>query len=325
MLSGLSFRRPFSKLTEREILALAIGAEEEDSRIYAMYAEMLRDQYPKSAAVFDGMKEEENSHRNRLIERYRHRFGEVIPVVKREEVSGFYRRRPVWLVSNLSLDQIRQEAALMERQAGVFYQRAAEVSTDLDTKKLLGDLAAAELGHERSAEKLESKHLDPESREEEDKTAHLEFLLTYVQPGLAGLMDGSVSTLAPVFAAAFATHNSWETFLVGLAASAGAGISMGLTEALADDGALSGRGSPVKRGLACGLMTMIGGLGHAVPYLIPHFWTATIVAMAIVLIELFAIAWIQNKYMKVPFFRAALQIIVGGGLVFAIGILIGSA
>lgn len=325
MLASLSFRRPFSKLSEREILALAIGAEEEDSRIYAMYAEILRQQYPQSAAVFDGMKEEEVSHRDRLMERYRHRFGEVIPVVKREDVSGFYRRRPVWLVANLSLDQIRSEAALMERQAGKFYLRAAELSTDLDTKKLLGDLAAAELGHEKAAEKLERTHLGAEAREQEDKVAQLEFILTYVQPGLAGLMDGSVSTLAPVFAAAFATHNSWDTFLVGFAASAGAGISMGLTEALADDGALSGRGSPLKRGLVCGMMTMVGGLGHALPYVVPHFWTATILASIIVLIELFAIAWIQNKYMKVPFFRAALQIVVGGGLVFAIGILVGSA
>lgn len=325
MIAGFRIRRPFSKLTEQQILALAIGAEEEDGRIYAMYAEKLRQDYPNSAKVFEDMALEENEHRRRLIELYQQRFGETIPVVRREDVSGFYTRRPVWLVENLGVERIRQEAALMEKHAHNFYLRAAEQSTDAETRKLLGDLAADEAGHIRSAHALEQKHLDAETRDEEAKTARLEFILTYVQPGLAGLMDGSVSTLAPIFAAAFATHNTHETFLVGLAASVGAGISMGLTEALSDDGVLSGRGSPVKRGLACGLMTALGGLGHALPYLIPDFNIATGIAIAIVFLELWAIAWIQNRYMETPFFRAALQIILGGGLVFAAGVLIGNA
>ena len=150
-------------------------------------------------------------------------------------------------------------------------------------------------------------------------------MLTWVQPGLAGLMDGSVSTLAPIFAAAFATGDTWQTFLVGLAASVGAGISMGFTEAASDDGSISGRGSPAKRGVASGVMTAVGGLGHALPYLIPDFWTATIIAMAVVFVELWAIAWVQNRYMETPFWRAALQVVLGGALVFASGILIGSA
>ncbi len=325
MIPGFSTRRPFSQLTEQQILALAIGAEEEDGRIYATYAEALRKDYPNSAAVFDAMTAEENLHRTRLIEQYRKRFGETIPVVRREDIAGFYRRKPVWLIENLGLDRIRREAALMEKQAANFYLLAAERSTSADIRQLLGDLAAEEANHVRSAHSLEEKHLSGEARSEEEKTAHLEFVLTYVQPGLAGLMDGSVSTLAPVFAAAFATHSSHETFLVGLAASIGAGISMGLTEALADDGVLTGRGSPLKRGVVCGMMTAIGGLGHALPYLIPDFWTATIVAMVIVALELWAIAWIQNRYMDTPFLRAALQIVVGGALVFAAGILIGNA
>jgi len=149
-------------------------------------------------------------------------------------------------------------------------------------------------------------------------------VLTYVQPGVAGLMDGSVSTLAPIFATAFATQDTWTTFLVGLAASVGAGISMGFTEAASDDGQISGRGSPIKRGLATGIMTTVGGLGHALPYLIPDFWTATITAMVVVVIELWAIAWIQNRYMDTPFWRATLQVVVGGALVFAAGALIGA-
>jgi VIT1/CCC1 family predicted Fe2+/Mn2+ transporter len=189
----------------------------------------------------------------------------------------------------------------------------------------LGDLAAAEAGHIDTAGRLEQQFLGGAVRSEEDATAHRKFLLTYVQPGLAGLMDGSVSTLAPIFAAAFATQNTWETFLVGLAASIGAGISMGLTEALSDDGALTGRGSPLARGLSCGIMTTLGGLGHALPYLIPDFWTATFIAIVVVLLELWAIAWIRWKFMETPFWRAAIQIVLGGALVFAAGILIGNA
>ncbi|MFY8152717.1 MAG: VIT1/CCC1 transporter family protein, partial [Hyphomicrobiales bacterium] len=237
----------------------------------------------------------------------------------------FYTRRPVWLVENLSLDSIRQEAADMERQAHEFYLAAAGRSTDAETRKLLGDLAAAEAGHQATASALTERHLGEGERETEDLASRRQFVLTWVQPGLAGLMDGSVSTLAPIFATAFATQDPWTTFLVGLSASVGAGISMGFTEAAHDDGKLSGRGSPWKRGLASGVMTAIGGLGHALPYLIPDFWTATILAFVIVFVELWAIVWIQNRYMETPFLRATFQVVLGGSLVLAAGILIGGA
>ncbi|MEM5544438.1 iron exporter MbfA [Sulfitobacter sp. AS92] len=317
-------RKRFKDLNEQEVLALAISSEEDDARIYRGYAERLRAEYPDSAAVFDGMAEEENEHRRRLIDLHRSRFGEVIPLIRREHVSGYYARRPVWLIENLSLERIRQEAAAMEQDAEKFYLAAAARTTDAATRQLLGDLAAAEAGHQDSAQDLTEKHLNDDSRSDEDSRAHRQFLLTWVQPGLAGLMDGSVSTLAPIFATAFATHNTWTTFLVGLAASVGAGISMGFTEAASDDGELSGRGSPIKRGVASGVMTTVGGLGHALPYLITDFWTATVVAIIVVFVELWAIAWIQNKFMETPFFRAAFQVVLGGALVFAAGVLIGS-
>ena len=317
-------RKRFDDLSEQEILALAISSEEDDARIYRGYGERLRSDYPASAAIFDGMAAEENTHRQRLIDLHRDRFGDVIPLIRREHVSGFYARRPVWLVENLSLDRIRSEAEAMEREAARFYTSAAARTTDAATRKLLGDLAAAEAGHERTATALEDKHLDDDTRAAEDDKDRRQFILTYVQPGLAGLMDGSVSTLAPIFAVAFATQDTWTTFLVGLAASVGAGISMGFTEAASDDGQLSGRGSPTKRGFASGIMTTVGGLGHALPYLIADFWTATVIAIAVVFVELWAIAWIQNKYMDTPFWRATLQVVVGGALVFAAGVLIGS-
>ena len=323
MLSALSFRRRFADLTEQEILALAISSEEDDARIYRSFAERLRADFPASAAVFDGMAVEEDSHRQRLIDLHRARFGEVIPLILREHVAGFYARRPVWLSQTLSLETMRGEAAAMENAAQDFYTRAAARTQDAATRKLLGDLAAAEAGHERHAQRLEETHLPQKARDAEDQTARRQFILTWVQPGLAGLMDGSVSTLAPIFATAFATHDSWTTFLVGSAASVGAGISMGFTEAAHDDGVLSGRGSPIKRGLASGVMTAVGGLGHALPYLIPDFWTATTLAMIVVFVELWAIAWIQNRFMETPFLRAALQVVVGGALVFAAGALIG--
>ncbi len=325
MIPGITSRRSFKDLSEQEILALAISSEEDDARIYRTYAERLRADFPDSASMFDGMAEEEDRHRQRLIALHKTRFGDSIPLLRREHVAGYYTRKPVWLVENLGLDKIRAEAAAMEEAAHNFYQRAASRTTDADTRKLLGDLAAAEAGHMRTADKLESKILDGKARSEEDSTAHRQFILTWVQPGLAGLMDGSVSTLAPIFATAFATHDTWTTFLVGLAASVGAGISMGFTEAASDDGQISGRGSPVKRGFASGIMTTIGGLGHALPYLIPHFSTATAIAIAIVFVELWVIAWIQNRYMDTPFMRAAFQVVLGGALVFAAGILIGSA
>jgi rubrerythrin len=323
MLSALTQRRRFSDLTEREVLALAIASEEDDARIYRSYAERLRGDYAATAAVFDGMATEEDGHRQRLIELFRSRFGEVIPLIRREHVAGFYARRPIWLVENLPLETVRAEAEAMERQAEAFYLRAAQATRDAATRKLLGDLAAAEAGHKTRAGDLIAAHVDAEAAEAEDRAAKRQFVLTWVQPGLAGLMDGSVSTLAPIFATAFATQDTWTTFLVGTAASVGAGISMGFTEAAHDDGVLSGRGSPWKRGLASGVMTTLGGMGHALPYLISDFWTATTIAIIVVFIELWAIAWIQNKYMETPFFRAALQVVLGGALVFAAGALIG--
>jgi rubrerythrin len=325
MIPGFVQRRHFDDLSDKEILALAITAEEDDGRIYRTYADRLRETFPQTAKMFDDMAEEEDVHRRRLIDRFRERFGEVIPLIRREHVAGFYARKPVWLLENLTPDRIRGEAAQMEETARRFYLEAAQRTRDAATRKLLGDLAAAEAGHEDLAQTLEAQHLDADARSEEDVKAHQQFVLTYVQPGLAGLMDGSVSTLAPIFATAFATQDTWTTFLVGLAASLGAGISMGFTEAASDDGQISGRGSPVKRGLACGIMTTLGGLGHALPYLIPAFWTATIVAAVLVFFELWAIVWIQNRYMQTPFFRATFQVVLGGALVFASGVLIGSA
>ncbi|MGB3554418.1 MAG: iron exporter MbfA [Jannaschia sp.] len=323
MLSAFVFRRRFRDLSEQEVLALAVSSEEDDSRIYRTYAEHLRQDYPDSAALFDGMAEEEDVHRRRLIDLHGERFGKVIPLIRREHVAGFYARRPIWLIEGLGLDRIRSEAAAMERDAYDFYTRAAQATSDTATRKLLGDLAAAEAGHERRALDL-SDALTDTDRDTEDDLARRRFVLTWVQPGLAGLMDGSVSTLAPIFAVAFATQDTSTTFLVGLAASVGAGISMGFTEAASDDGQLSGRGSPLKRGIASGVMTTLGGLGHALPYLIPDFTLATTIAIAVVFVELWAIAWIQNRWMETPFWRAALQVVLGGGLVLAAGILIGS-
>lgn len=323
MIPGLANRRRFSDLSEQEILALAISSEEDDARIYRNYAKMLRKDYPASAAVFDAMAEEEDQHRCLLIDLHTARFGAVIPLIRREHVAGFYARRPVWLVQNLGLDRIRSEAEEMEREGGAFYRRAAERTQDAKTRKLLGDLAAAEAAHEARAGELSATHLHDAARGEEDRAAHRQFILTWVQPGLAGLMDGSVSTLAPIFATAFATRDPATTLTVGLAAAVGAGISMGFTEAAHDDGVISGRGSPVKRGLASGVMTTVGGLGHALPYLIQDFRTATALAIAIVFVELWAIVWIQNRFMETPFLRAAFQVVLGGALVFAAGAFIG--
>jgi rubrerythrin len=325
MIPGFSQKRQFRDLSEQEVLALAISSEEDDGRIYRWYAERLRQEYPHSADAFEALAAEEDGHRQSLIDEHRRRFGEVIPLIRREHVAGFYHRRPVWLVENLGLERIRDEAARMEAEAQNFYFHAAQRASDAGTRTLLGRLAAAEAGHEKAWQNLVDTHLPADTRKVEDAEAHRQFVLTWVQPGLAGLMDGSVSTLAPIFAAAFATGNTWETFLVGLAASVGAGISMGFTEAASDDGTISGRGSPFKRGLSSGVMTAIGGLGHALPYLISDFWTATTIAMIVVFIELWAIAYIQKRFMETPFWRAVLQVVLGGSLVFGAGILIGSA
>jgi rubrerythrin len=319
-----SSRLRFDDLTEQQVLALAISSEEDDARIYRQFADVLREDFPASAEVFDAMAQEEDQHRQRLIDRHIARFGDVIPLIRREHVAGFYARKPVWLGKNLSLEKIRAEAAGMERQAEAFYRGAAARCTDAETRKLLGDLAAAEAGHITYANHVSQAKLSDDVRESEDQEERRQFILTWIQPGLAGLMDGSVSTLAPIFATAFATQDTWTTFLVGLAASVGAGISMGFTEAASDDGQLSGRGSPVKRGIAAGVMTTVGGLGHALPYLIPDFWTATITAFVVVFLELWAIAWIQNKFMETPFWRATFQVVLGGALVFAAGAIIGS-
>ncbi|MCF6232350.1 MAG: rubrerythrin family protein [Rhodobacteraceae bacterium] len=320
----LKHRKQFRDLSEQQILALAISSEEDDARIYRGYAETLRADYPGSAATFEAMATEEDEHRRLLIDLHVSRFGPTIPLIRREHVAGYYARRPVWLIENLGLDRIRQEAELMEYDAERFYLAAAARSSDAATRKLLGDLAAAEAGHQNTAADLADALKDGGVLTRENEVEHRQFILTWVQPALAGLMDGSVSTLAPIFATAFATQDTWTTFLVGIAASVGAGISMGFTEAASDDGELSGRGSPIKRGFASGVMTTVGGLGHALPYLITDFWTATVIAFVVVFLELWAIAWIQNKYMQTPFFRAAFQVVLGGALVLAAGILIGS-
>lgn len=318
-------KRDFASLSEREVLSLAIAAEEEDGQIYGAFAERLAPAYPATARIFEGMAEEENGHRRRLLDLYKERFGDRLVPIRREHVRGFIQRKPLWLSSNQSLDAIRQLVWEMERGAEHFYQQAAARTQDADVRKLLGDLAVEEQGHAQKADELETAHLSDDDRKAEKSEEDRQFLLTYVQPGLAGLMDGSVSTLAPVFAAAFATGDTMQTFLVGLAAAVGAGISMGFTEAAADDGKLTGRGSPVKRGIACGVMTTIGGLGHALPFLIPSFHLAIVIAMAVVVVELWAIAFIQNRFMSTPFWRAVIQVVLGGALVFAAGILIGSA
>jgi len=317
--------KAFSDLTEQEILALAISSEEDDSRTYLTFAHELMDKFPASAKVFVEMAEEEQAHRRSLTDAYQKKFGDFIPLIRRSDVRGFVRHRPVWLTRQMTLDAMRQRAEVLELENMQFYRKAAEQAGDPAIARLLSDLAEAEKDHSSLADRLGLKHLTPDAKLDEAEARKKLFLLQVIQPGLVGLMDGSVSTLAPLFAAAFATHDTWQTFLVGLAASLGAGISMGLAEALSDDGKLTGRGRPVIRGLASGIMTAVGGLGHALPYLIPDFWTATIIATIVVFLELGAISWIRWKYMDTPFLRAAFQVAVGGALVFLTGIFIGNA
>jgi erythrin-vacuolar iron transport family protein len=317
--------KSFDELTEPEILALAISGEEEDGRIYADFAEGLGEGYPDTSRVFSDMAAEESEHRRLLIDLYVSKFGSHIPPVRRQDVRGFVQRKKLWQVRARGIEAVRRQAQQMEQDAGRFYQHAASRTTDASIRKLLGDLAAAELQHERSAGEMAAKHLSDDTKDKEDESASRRFVLQIVQPGLVGLMDGSVSTLAPVFAAAFGTHNTWNAFQVGMAASLGAGISMGFAEALADDGKLSGRGTPYLRGLVCGLMTVAGGIGHTLPYLIPSFYTATVVAAIVVVVELLAIAYIQWRYMGTPPVSAAAKVMLGGGLVLATGILIGSS
>jgi rubrerythrin len=317
--------RNFSDLSEREVLALAIANEEEDGRIYTDIAEGLRQDYPASAKVFSEMAAEEGDHRRRLIEIYQEKFGEHIPLIRRHDVRGFIQHKPVWQTQPLGLDAVRELAESMESETTRFYRRAAARSEDASIRKLLGDLAEAEVGHERRADELVEENLPANVRAGEDAHARRNFVLRVIQPGLAGLMDGSVSTLAPLFAAAFATGQSWNAFVVGLAASIGAGISMGFAEALSDNGSLTGRGAPVMRGAITGLMTTLGGIGHTLPYLIPAFWTATTIAIIVVVVELAVISWVRWKYMDTPPVYATLQVAFGGALVFATGILIGSS
>ena len=317
--------RNFKDLSEREILALAISLEEEDGRIYADFADALRDTYPATAAMFDAMREEESQHRANLIDTYRARFGEHIPLIRRQDVKGFVSRKPVWLTRPLGIQVVRRQAEIMELETRRFYERALQQTTDAGIRGLLGDLLSAEQKHSALAESLEETHLTPAVRHQEEAAHRRLIVLQVVQPGLAGLMDGSVSTLAPVFAAAFATRNTWDAFLIGLAASIGAGISMGFAEALSDDGSLTGRGRPLARGAVCGLMTTAGGIGHTLPYLIENFTVATGVAVAVVVLELGVISYIRHRYMDTPFLQAAFQVVVGGLLVFATGIVIGSS
>ena len=316
--------RGFESLSEQEILALAITLEEEDEKIYANFAEGLRQDFPATAAVFDGMRVEESGHRRRLIELSQKKFGDHIPLIRRQDVRGFVSRKPVWMTRPLRLELVRNTVASMEAETRQFYERAASRTSDTHIRQLLDDLAQEERVHEHRAGELEADKLGGDVRMKEEEANRRLFMLQIVQPGLAGLMDGSVSTLAPVFAAAFATHKPWDAFLVGMAASLGAGISMGFAEALSDDGSLTGRGAPWIRGAICGLMTTAGGIGHTLPFLIPAFWTAMVVAIGVVVLELATITWVRWKFMDTPPFSAAVQVAFGGALVFATGILIGS-
>jgi len=316
--------RKFKDLSEREILALAISLEEEDGRVYADFADGLRETYPATARLFEDMRQEESGHRSALLEQYRARFGDHIPLIRREDVKGFIQRRPFWLTRPLKIAEVRKQAEIMELETRQFYQKAMTQVRDAGIRKLLGDLEEVERKHQVAAEALEERITPDVEKTEEDAQRRL-FVLQIVQPGLAGLMDGSVSTLAPVFAAAFATKSSHDAFLVGLAASIGAGISMAFAEALSDDGSLTGRGRPVLRGAVTGLMTAAGGIGHTLPFLIPNFHAAFIAAVVIVAIELAVIAWVRNRYMDTPLLSAAFQVVVGGVLVFIAGIAIGAS
>lgn len=316
-------KKSFKDLSEREILALAIQLEEEDSRVYADFADGLRENYPATAKIFEEMQAEESRHRQRLIDMHRQRFGDHIPLIRRQDVKGFLDRRPVWLVRPLGINAVRKQVEIMELETRQFYDHALQKVSDASTRKLLGDLAEIERQHSALAESLEQKELTPDVRAEEERTGRRMFVLQVIQPGLAGLMDGSVSTLAPIFAAAFATHKSWDAFLVGLAASVGAGISMAFAEALSDDGSMTGRGRPIIRGLVTGLMTTAGGIGHTLPFLLVDFHVAFLVAVLVVAVELAIISYVRHRYMDTPLLSSAFQVIVGGTLVFAVGILIG--
>jgi rubrerythrin len=318
-------KKNFKDLTEQEILALAISLEEEDERVYSDFAEGLRENYPSTAKMFDEMRAEESGHRQRLIEIYRQRFGEHIPLIRRQDVKGFVERRPIWLIRPLGINTVRKQVEALELETQRFYEHALERVADASTRKLLGDLADVERQHHARAESIQQEQVTQGARADEETSKRRLFMLQIVQPGLAGLMDGSVSTLAPIFAAAFATHKSWDAFLVGLAASFGAGISMAFAEALSDDGSLTGRGKPVLRGIVTGAMTTAGGLGHTLPFIISDFHVAFVAAVCVVAVELAIISYVRHRYMDTPLLSSALQVVVGGTLVFSVGILIGSS
>ena len=317
--------KAFSELSEQEVLALAIGLEEEDSKIYGEFAERLKSSYPETAKILLQMRDEEIQHAKSLLDTFRENYGDHIPYIRPQDVKGFLIRKPLWMSRVLTVHQVRKEVEAMEAASQRYYELAVTRTSNVAVRKLLNELAWIEAQHEELATSLVERYEKSDARHGEDETARRNFVLQVIQPGLAGLMDGSVSTLAPVFAAAFATHNSWYAFLVGIAASVGAGISMAFAEALSDDGVISGRGRPVARGIICGLMTALGGVGHTLPFLLPHFHAAMVVAMLVVVVELAAISWIRHKYMDTPLLSAAFQVGVGGALVFVTGILIGSA
>ncbi len=317
--------RKLSELDEREVLALAVALEEHDARIYADYAERVKTEYPETAQMLTTMQEEEEGHAASLRKSYQEHYGKHVPHIDKHDIKGFIRRKPPWLTQVLTVQMIRREIEIMELEAMNFYERAAKQTPNAAVSKLFKELAVAEQKHEDLAGSLAQNLETSGGRAREDETHRRAFILQIIQPGLAGLMDGSVSTLAPVFAAAFATHRSWDAFLVGMAASIGAGISMGFAEALSDDGVISGRGRPYIRGAICGLMTTLGGIGHTLPFLISGFWLAMWVAFAVVAVELAVISWIRHRYMDTPLLSATFQVVVGGVLVFITGILIGSA
>ena len=316
-------KKKFQDLNDNEILSLAIDSLEEDIKLYDEYSSHFLINYPVTSKMFKQMSILKNKNRKKLVELHKKKFGKTLSITNQKEIANYFKRKPEWLVIKNSIEKVRNEIIEMETLSAQFYNSFAKKSQNIEIRNLLIDLALMSREQKDNAKLMLLNAQKSQSAKEEVTKDKRQFILTWVQPGLAGLMDGSVSTLAPIFATAFATKDSHTTLLVGLAASIGAGISMGFTEAVHDDGVISGRGSPIKRGFASGIMTTIGGLGHALPYLISDFYIATVIAMFFVLVELWAIAWIQAKYMEIKFTKAVFQVVFGGSLVLAAGILIG--
>lgn len=316
-------KKKFQDLNNNEILSLAIDSLEEDIKLYDEYSSHFLINYPETSKMFKQMSILKNKNRKKLVELHKQNFGETLCITNQKDIANYFKRKPEWLVIKNSIEKVRNEIIEMETMSAQFYNSFAKKSQNIEIRNLLIDLALMSREQKDNAKLILLNAQKSRSAKEEVTKDKRQFILTWVQPGLAGLMDGSVSTLAPIFATAFATKDSHTTLLVGLAASIGAGISMGFTEAVHDDGVISGRGSPIKRGFASGIMTTIGGLGHALPYLISDFYVATVIAMFFVLVELWAIAWIQAKYMEIKFTKAVFQVVFGGSLVLAAGILIG--